>query len=480
MRRKNELILLLLLFLLTLCVRLFLISKGPYHYDCLELLISSQKTLQTHQLQYMHGAGYPLTVLIGAFFLLVFGHWSPVFAINLIGVIFSTACIPALYCLVRRLLDANAAFFSAVLLSFLPGLLSVSIYGNNNAVSLFFILLSALFMLRALSGKGTFGLAWSGLCLGASAGCRLPDVIFFLPLAVLYFSGAGFNRRSLKDFFLSFLVPFAAVPALLYYPMFARGELKQLLAVPEQMGGKYLGPFSRLLGGSSAIFINLVSPPVLMSALGGLFCLIRENRTKLFYFLLVWFAVTFFFYANISTMEARMLDIAAVPVAVMAGFLLSRVYKIMPAGGALLLAVIAGMMFFFIYPALKFRHDHNFQESFSHWVRKNTPADSVVISGDEWIFLDYYAQRQALHKPWSCDGFSTGDFLGKIDRDLDEGRKVFILESVISTDRCGLFRKSAQQKYRLVRFGWHYNEDWHHACLATHVYRDSLLELKIK
>ena len=480
MRRKNELILLLLLFLLTMGVRMALISKGPYHYDSLELLITAQKTLDTHQLQYMHGAGYPFTVLIGAIFLLVFGHSLPVFAVNLIGVVFGSASVLALYYLVRRLLSVEAAFFSAALFSFLPGLLSVSIYGSNNPVSLFFILLSASFIAKSVSGKGRINLAWSGVCLGAAAGSRLPDAVVLLPLALFYFSSAAINRRSLKNFFLDFLIPFAAVLALCYYPMFARGELGGLFAIPEEMGGKYLGPFSRLLGYSNTAFIDLVSPPLFISALGGLIFLVRENRRKLFYFFLAWFCVTFFFYANISSMEPRMLLIAAVPAAALAGFFLARFSRKMPVAACLLLAAMCAVMFFSIYPTLEFRHGNNLQKQFAQWVRKNTPADAVLISNDEWLFLTYYAQRQPLHKPWGCDGFTLGAFEKAIDRELGAGRRVFVLESVLATDHCGFFSKRQGQKYSLTVAGQCDNEDWHHDCLRMHIYNEELLELKKK
>jgi 4-amino-4-deoxy-L-arabinose transferase-like glycosyltransferase len=481
MRRKNELIFLLLLFLLTLGVRISLISQGPYHYDSLELLIASQKTLATHQLQYMHGAGYPLTVLTGAFFLLVFGHSFPVFAINLIGVVFSSACVLALYYLVRRLLSVEAAFFSAALFSFMPGLLSVSIYGINVPVSLFFILLSASFMAKAASGKGNFNLCWSGLCLGAAAGCRLPDAIMFLPMALLFFSSVGVNRRSLKDFVVFFAAPFAAVPALLYYPMFARGEQQQLLTIASRNEmGKFLGLFSKMLGDSSAAFVALAFPPVIVSAMGGLLFIIKEGRKRLFYFFVAWTLVPFFYYANISTVEPRMLVIAAVPCAALAGFFLTRFFIKIPVAALLLLAVICGAMFFAIYPTLEFRHANNLQEQFGRWVRKNTPQDAVIISNDEWLFLNYYAHRRPLHKPWDCDSLSSQRFREAIDKELSAGRRVFVLQSVLATDFCGVFRKGPQQKYDFSEIGRCQNENWHHNCLDMQVNDDRLLELKIK
>ena len=49
-------------------LRLFFISQGPFHYDALDLALSAQKTLDSFHLHYEHLPGYPLTVVIGAFF----------------------------------------------------------------------------------------------------------------------------------------------------------------------------------------------------------------------------------------------------------------------------------------------------------------------------------------------------------------------------------------------------------------------------
>jgi len=124
-------------------LRLAFLSKGPFHVDCLNLAINAEKTLNTLQMHYLFGPGYPLTVLLGAIFVglaKIFAIADFVIAVNFVSVFFGALCILAHYSLVRKLLDESCAFFSSLMLSIFPIFLILSVYGNSHTPSLFFLL----------------------------------------------------------------------------------------------------------------------------------------------------------------------------------------------------------------------------------------------------------------------------------------------------------------------------------------------------
>ena len=74
-----------LIFLFSLTVRFLLISKGPYHVDCLGLVIQIEESLRHNKLFYAYGLGYPLHVIFGILAVLIlklFFLHDPFFAVN--------------------------------------------------------------------------------------------------------------------------------------------------------------------------------------------------------------------------------------------------------------------------------------------------------------------------------------------------------------------------------------------------------------
>ncbi len=139
-----------LIFLFSFILRLSLISKGPYHIDSLNLVMQSQKTLQTHQLQPLFGFGYPLTVILGSLFIKIseiFTFHNPVLAINFMSIVFSSFCPPLLYIITKNLFNSRTAFFSTTLFSLSPIFLGISIYGKSHSPCLFFLLSAIIYLL---------------------------------------------------------------------------------------------------------------------------------------------------------------------------------------------------------------------------------------------------------------------------------------------------------------------------------------------
>ncbi len=100
-----------LLFVLCFLLRFSLISKGPFELDCLSLALKSEQFITTGKLQYLSGAGYPLAVLLGAFFIKITNLLSirdSVFAVNFMSVCFGSAIAPLQYLLTKNLIPVDS------------------------------------------------------------------------------------------------------------------------------------------------------------------------------------------------------------------------------------------------------------------------------------------------------------------------------------------------------------------------------------
>ena len=83
----------LIIVLLSFILRLALLSKGPYNLDSFQLALIAQDSLDNLRYNFLHGTGYPLTVLFGSAFIFLtrlFGVTDPVISVNFMCVFFST------------------------------------------------------------------------------------------------------------------------------------------------------------------------------------------------------------------------------------------------------------------------------------------------------------------------------------------------------------------------------------------------------
>ncbi len=180
MKKSNLLIILFLLFISNFILRYFLISKGPYHADCLLLAVNAQKTLASWKIHYLHGPGLPLTCILGS---ICIGLWQLVgvtdivFAVNIMSVTLSSLCAPLLYLVIRKIFDDKAAMAGALALSFNTIFLYLSVFGNSHIPSVFFLLLGLLLLFSYLKSGKISSLWGAGIMIGLMGACRLQDLV---------------------------------------------------------------------------------------------------------------------------------------------------------------------------------------------------------------------------------------------------------------------------------------------------------------
>ena len=466
-------------------IRLFFISQGPFHYDALDLTLSAQKTLDTFHLHYEHLPGYPLTVVIGAFFLSIFrllGRSDPVFCMNFMSVVMGACGVLALFLLVERLFDFNKAVFSSLLLACFMPHVAISAFGKSLTLSIFLSLLSATFMLRYTQEKRSPYFIFSAIFLGLCVAARLSDVLCIVPITWLLFSAGKLPYGKVKSF-VAFIFMVGLVAFIFYLPMFfENGFFNGGRALVQQGRGEFLGFFSRFLRGTLRWIPRVMLSGGMILLLVGSGLMIFKKQGRPFIFLSLWFLVLQELNGNLISYSVRYLVIAWIPLLVVQGYLLGSLKGKGFYISLFIFLIVATAGFVKFAPALAFRHTHALQVDFSRWVSGQTESDAVIIALDEDIMIEFYGKRTTLGRPLVCDKNVINDFFdNKIDPMLSRGQNIYIISTaILDYDRCGLFRKELLRHYDLIFMGERINEDWHHSLLYNELGLEKLFRLRKK
>jgi len=487
-------------FIFSLAFRLALISKGPYNLDTLNLAIQSQRTIETGRLQHLFGSGYPLTVLLGAFFISaagLFGVADPVFAVNLMSVIFSAGAVALIYLVAEQRFGRTAAVLAAASFSLCPIFLSLSVYGMNHAPEMFFLLACVFFLQRFLDNNHRRDLLVSAVLFGAMGAARLQDMGLLFP-AMCFFvllgqaegpepARASRKSRVLSVILFSFLA--AGTAAAFHLPYFLQDnpEYGANLSRFWQAGfqHKYLGILTpHLLIAGDHLAENFTWPGLILSLLG-LALIVRQGVTRGVFFLL-WIAGPLFFYGNHRfIINPRFLCVILPPLVIGQGYVMAKLLRKYPLARWVLIPVFVFMIygtFSRVYPVLKFRHEHALLPDFVRWVAANVEPDARVIVADEGLFYKYYTPCRVLYRPADVLRAAPEDlarFRDEMDALLDQDVPVYITTaSLFAYDRDHHFSGFLKSHFRGERIGSHYYEDWHMGSAQIQVFLFDLYRVR--
>lgn len=498
---NKRVILLILLFVFAFFIRFMFINKGPFHWDTLDLAIAAQKTLSTHILHYEHGTGYPLTVICGAFMILIFkpfGITDPVFCVNFMSVLAGTISVILLFFLTEKLFDISTgpkaecgnlsaesnfrkAFFAAVLLACFMPHVAISTFGKSLTLSICLALAGAYYMLVYTQGHKPKHLLYSAVFLGFCGAARLSDIFIFAPITYLYFSEGKIDYARIKNFIV-FVIVFVLTAAIYYLPMLLDKGIAQFVEVWQSAGGaQYVGIFSDVFKYNSAWMKNIFSADGFALFLAGFGYMIVKKQYRPFIFLMIWFLALFTFYAGISSSGPRYLVIAWIPLIIAQGSFLGDFGGKKRLLAFLALGIMTCVNFFKYTPVLEFRHRYALQQEFARWVNEETEPDAMVIAMDESIFIEYYGKRKVILRPMFKNKFQIDRFFQQLDGFFSQGKKVYVIGTAcMSYDADGAFRRALLDKYRVVCIGRKDNEDWHHALLDQVFLKEALFRLEKK
>jgi len=486
------------IFLISFYFHLILMSKGPVTVDCLNLVIQSQSTIETHHLQYLFGSGYPLMVLLGSVFITIgkyLGITDPVTTVNFISVLLGSIAIPVFYLLVQRICnDALTSVLASFILLFNPLFLDACSYGINHAPALCFLLLGLLSLLRFQTSENAAALMISALYFGLMGAVRLQDFILAFPAIACHFilnlqeSPNRHNKHKGAYFFL-FITMISLIIILFHLPYFfcdhtgyaAQAKDFWKIGLSENFRGLFSKPLIRSLSYLTAAF-SLVG---IVCFGAGLLLMAKFNK-KLLAFVMLWGIVPLGFYGDISA--PRFLNIllpaVIIPISVVLAHMLRHkrmLWRLVAMISSLLIILIP---LFYTHQTFIRRHHYALIPDYYRWVGQLTAPDATIISSDDSVFITYYSKRNTLLRPVGIRHLSPNElngFKNKLDTILKNKKPVYITNSAfILYDHYHEFSDLMQKNYHLIQIGKMPLELWYITPFNPQLHMSSLIKVEKK
>jgi len=489
-----------IIFLVSFCLHLSFISKGPVTVDCLSLAINSQATLETHQLHYQWGSGYPLMVLLGAAFISIgkfFGVTDPVIAVNFISVLFSSIAIPAFYLLVLRICDDLTAILAAVILLLNPIFLDVSTYGVGHAPALCFLLLGLSSLLRFQDTGNIADLFLSAIYLGFMGATRLQDFIVITPaIGYLLLTGRelGSSRNIKQDcrHILTYITTIILIILLFHLPYFINDHANYAIQArnywEKSITKDFSGLFSHFLISKRSHLTEAFNIAGIICFCAGLLRTFLLNK-KLSFFIAIWLIVPLSFFNNINLTVPRFFNILLpaiiIPISIFLAYLLKHKGILSKLIGAVSFLAISLQPFSNSQEILLRRHEHALIADYYLWVGRSTEADATIISSDDELFITYYSKRKIIARPISTITHLSvkelATFKERLDNILNKHTPLYITNfGFTSYDNYHEFGAFMTQNYRLINTGQAPLELWYESPYNSNLHMSSLVKIEKK
>ena len=484
----NKKLILLLLFLLNFSLGLAFINEGLFHYDSVVLAKAVENTYKTGQLQEAVRGRYGCVIINSIIYLPFFKLGQNAdFAIRFSSILFHSLSIVALFLFIYELFaDSIQAIAGALLLSFTPFYFSPNTYGKEHGLSIFLLLLSFYLLLRGLKKNALYLIGISSFILAFSVSVK-ESILLIVPLYFLFYLSPVITispfkitvpRERLKaGTLLSLILPFLVVFFVIFFT-YLKAEFYREMYVKDSTSAIFLGLFSRLLKDAFGDLFKSIPALTFLFSIIGFKRLINKGNIFLPFFLLLWFMLIFYF-GNVITYGARYLDIVIIPVYILASYALSWLYAKDKLAACAIVAYLAFAMFMFMYPVLSFRHRYNGEKQFALFVREKTEDKALIISMDDSVFIEYYAQRKILTHPLS-DRKQMTIFLRRVAVSLVNNIPVYLTGSGLSYDKQGIFRNILLTNFDMKIVGSKLSEDYHRAEMGFTKYDQTLFKLDFK
>lgn len=486
------------IFCISLVIYSLLISKGPVTTDCLSLAIKSQAAFETLKFEPLFGTGYPLMVIMGFVSIAVtrlFGITDPVFAVNLIGVLFGAAAVAALYAFTTRLFPRPAGYIAALFLLANPIFLDVSSYGIGHAPGLFFLLWGMCVLDDYQQHRRPRDLWLCGVLFGLFASTRLQDFFLILPAVTFAFR---FGLRpspppltSRRTEYALFGGIMTAVCLGLHLPFIQasshyNAELSRFINIG--LTHNFRGLFTDSLTAGFMAIMKSCSFLVLAVFPLGLYRVWKTHGWLLTFTLLTWLLVPFWFYGNLMSTAPRfftcVLPAVIIPVSVLFGAMWST-RQMMPR----ILAV--GIAAFMLYHPLERyggtivkRHTSSTIADFYTAMGQRTESNAVIITVDDGLFVNYYSKRQRMERPRDREILNPENlnrFQKALDGLLEQGIPVYITHMGLWTyDHTDTFKNFMNTHYHLTDLGGTLIDVWYITPFTTSPHQGHLFKIEKK
>ncbi len=467
-KNRKLIFLLFLLFSAALVVRLFFLSKGPFHYDTLDYIINGEKTLETLKLHYAHGAGYPLTVLLSAFIQLAaktFG-WAFVPTFIFTGALLAALAVCAFFVFAYAFSHSiTVAMFSALIFNFFPEFFSVTTYGRiDHALECIMISLSFWILIKegTASAKKYF---LSSLLLGLAVTVRFSAFLAVIPWFIWYVYYRPFKKEMLEFRFLSAIAAGFCLPLIaVYLPMFADSGLTVFLnTLHDLRSGTQLQGLNLVFGCRAWGWeFQMFTLAGIYFIINGGFILWQESKRKVL-LSLIFFFLPFIYFALLIGSAPRYYIWPSFVLFLAEGYALRRIYILKKYLAFVLCFIIILLMMRPVVKILTIRSMTDFQKEFAIYLEDIIEDGSVIIAEEQSLFLNYYMRRKnkiLLSKPYTCQNEEMEKFFKHLEQFLSEGKNIYITYLGFSSDPCELFRLGVEKRFAKVLVGSKTNDCW--------------------
>lgn len=477
-------------------------SKGAYHPDVIDLAIQSQKLLDTGIIGMHLQYGCPVSIIIGAAFILftkLLGINDPIFALNLMSITFGSLAVMVFYMIVNNIFDKKTAVLAAISLCLSPIFLSVSAYGKTHTLALYFLFLTIHYLLTFNNNGKSRYLMYSAFCLGLLGATRFQDMILtVIPILLFYIfkitnindpdakpktnyfkSNFLFFLFSIYGFLFSFHIPYILNPKLNFIKNIISYKSSQL---------NNDGSLSQLFL-LSKTFNMLLTEYFLIGIFIALFglTLIYKKHKKLGLLFTIWIISNLYIFSILPMTVPRFLFVLFPCFYILQAYffnVFSRKNWIFNILCFLIFFAMIIMKVTSIYPILSFRHQHAVLPEYCRWVKSVTPKNAMVISGDDRLFFEYYGKMKFLSKnlkTFSIDSDEIASFKKQLDHNLDNNIPIYITDiGLYAYDPDKKFSTFIKNNYKLQFIGTHLYEDWHKGAFKQQLFNLPLYKVNRK
>lgn len=505
MNSKSYSLICVCIIVLSFLVRFSLISLGPYHADSLYLAVQSQKIVDTQQMHYLQSSGLPLTALTGAFFvglMKMFSISDPIFAVNLMSVVFSSLTLIPLMLLARTWFSREVVIAGSILFAINPLFLSLSTFGNSHILSVFYLLWALFALAKYIQTPRIALLILSGLGLGLAGAARLQDLaVLAIPIgiymltqiqAIKQLPESTGRRWGILQYFLIPSITALLILLVAYLPKFLGAD--SIGAGSGESVSKYVSSNLTvyMIGLTWVSFknicmnlIGMFSLPEIILILAGILALLIQERFKLLVFFMLWILVPITLFGSLIFFVYRFL-LVTIPALILLQangvMLLQKKGKKFFYAVVIILLFGVGINFTQYYPTILFRHQHQLLPDFYRWAGSVTEENAYILERDNGMFIEYYAKRRPLDINKNVDLLDAGE-LDALKCHFDKliaADKPLYITSARLMNRTDKFRTFMLENYVLTKVGGRMIEDWHLGVLKHVVVNNDLLRVEIK
>jgi hypothetical protein len=474
---RSEYTAVIAIYLLCILSRIFLLSKGPFHYDVVDYMIGMRDKIIT-----FHGASYPLCALVVlalAWLKDVMVPWASHYIVLSAATVYFSACAAVvMYIVFKRLFGEGLAVAYALLVSFMPPFFSVTTYGRiDHALVVFLVPLAIYFFWKK---QRIVCSVMTALCIVSR-----PECIFLIFGYIAYGviesfqdASSAFRQKAFR-FVKEYVFPIAGtlILAVILACVITRGKWfsRVILRALGKEGSTDTAEFLGISLGRSAeyfIYLSKFMLITIMLAFVGVFQKIKERDWKTTAFFLVVFLCSFIFVSNfVAGDEERHYIFPLFFLFFFAGHALSRLIT-KPWLFVSCIAVVIVSMLYRIMPMVYGRHQHQYQVDFVRYLEGITDPRGAIIVQDERVFIEYYSKLNILVPPADCNEAQWGIFREQFYRFLNAGRPLYLVASALTYDRC-LYLRNLVDERSIREIGSRMNEDWQR-CLDWHVFKEQV------